>query len=141
MDEAPLVITVIGALIERDGKILIARRKKGMQMERLWEFPGGKLEPGETPEECLRRELREELGVEADVGEFVGSGYHAARHGPAIELHVYRAYTVSGDFSLVDHDEIRWVERADLVNYEFPEADTPVIAKLLGCPAKRPRNL
>jgi 8-oxo-dGTP diphosphatase len=127
-------VTVVGALLEIGGKILIARRKKGMPMEGLWEFPGGKLERGETHEACLKRELKEELNIEAEIGELIGSGRHGYKHGSIIELLVYRAFYVSGEFRLIDHDELRWVSPSDLGSYDFPEADRPVIEKIMENP-------
>jgi 8-oxo-dGTP diphosphatase len=124
-------IIVVAAVIENDGKILIARRKKGMYYEHKWEFPGGKVEAGETREACLRRELKEELGIDAAIGEFVGEGRHAFGCCGAIELKAYRASWLSGDFHLVDHDEIRWVLPSELADYDFPEADKPILRKLM----------
>ncbi len=94
-----------------------------------WEFPGGKVEEGETPEDCLRRELKEELDVEARVGPLFLSGVHAYSH-VTIELLTYRAEILSGGISLSDHSEVRWVAIKDLQEYDFPEADRAVIDKL-----------
>jgi 8-oxo-dGTP diphosphatase len=121
---------VTAAVIEKDGKILIARRKKGDQLENKWEFPGGKLEPGESPQDGLKRELREEFGVEADVGGYIGSSRFTYRH-LAIELLAYRVIRVSGDFEVKDHEEIRWVPPEDLDSYDFSEADLPIVQKIL----------
>ena len=76
---------VSGACLEKDGKILIARRKTGDNLAGKWEFPGGKLEPGETPEACLKRELKEEFGVETRIGEFICASKFEYKHLP-IEL-------------------------------------------------------
>jgi 8-oxo-dGTP diphosphatase len=124
-------IKVAAAVIEREGKILIGRRKKGSHLANRWEFPGGKLEPGETPEEALRRELREELSVEATVGDFVCASRHIYPE-KAVELIVYRASIPLGDIDSTDHEEIRWVPREELLLYNFPEADRPVIEILIG---------
>jgi len=70
------MVTVTAALIARDGRLLVARRAAGRSQGGLWEFPGGKLEPGEAPEDCLRRELREELGIESTVGAFFDESVH-----------------------------------------------------------------
>ncbi len=101
-------ITVTAAVLEKDGRILIARRKRGDRLADKWEFPGGKIEEGETPEACLRRELQEELGIDVSVGGFVGRSCHRYPHGE-IELLAYRVTHLSGDFQLHDHEEIRWV--------------------------------
>ncbi|HOD34797.1 MAG TPA: (deoxy)nucleoside triphosphate pyrophosphohydrolase [Syntrophales bacterium] len=116
---------VTAAVIEREGKILVARRKKGDRMEGLWEFPGGKLEGSESPEECLKRELHEEFGIEAEIGEFLLSSPYEYPH-LKIELLAYRAIYVSGDFKLNDHDEIRWVLPSELRDYNLAGADVPV---------------
>lgn len=126
--DKPLVVTA--AVIEKDGRILIARRKQGWRFAGKWEFPGGKIEPGETPEECLRRELREELDIEAEVGEFFCSSTYRYSHA-TVQLLVYRAYHVAGEYTLHDHQEIRWVLPTELAQYDFPEADKPVIEKLI----------
>ena len=135
------MVIVTAAVIEKEGRILIARRKKGWRHAGKWEFPGGKIEPGETPEECLRRELREELAIEAEIGEFVCSSTYAYSHA-TIQLLVYRASHVSGEFTLHDHQEMRWVLPDELLQYEFPEADKPVVDRLRGaCPEGWPRTL
>lgn len=121
-------VPVTAALIENDGRILIGKRKRGRFAGR-WEFPGGKVEEGEAPEECLKRELYEELGVAARVGELFLSTVHAYHH-VTIELLTYKAEILSGEIVLRDHTEIRWVPVPDLPGYDFPEADKAVIEKL-----------
>ncbi len=118
------------AIIEKDGKILIARRKRGDQMGGKWEFPGGTVEDNETPEPCLRRELKEELGVEIGVKEFVCSSRSTDDHAP-ITLLAFTAALFSDELTLYAHDEIRWVSPGDLARYDFPEADTPIIQHLI----------
>ncbi len=123
-------ITVTAAVLEKDGRILIARRKYGDRLADKWEFPGGKLEEGETPEVCLRRELQEEFGIDVVVGGFVGRNVHAYPD-VEIDLLAYRATHLSGDFELYDHEEIRWVHPADLHRYDFSAADIPIVKLLL----------
>jgi len=123
---------VTAAVIEKDGKILIAQRKQGGALAGKWEFPGGKIEPGETPEQCLRRELAEEFSVDTRIGAFVCSSKFEYEH-LQIELLVYKAEHLSGEFKLNDHDRIEWVVPADLPNYDFSSADVPVV-KLLAPP-------
>ncbi len=130
----PLVVTA--AIIENDGKILIAKRKEGWRFAGKWEFPGGKIEPNETPEECLRRELREELGIETQIGGFFCSSVYAYPHA-TVELLAYRASHVSGEYTLHDHQEIRWVLPEQLLQYDFPEADKVIIEKLRGAVSNR----
>jgi len=120
---------VTAAVLVKDGKILIAQRKLGDFLAGKWEFPGGKLEPGETPEVCLRRELREEFGVDTKIGAFICSSKFEYKHLP-IELLAYRAEHVSGEFKLNDHDRIEWVAPAELQDYDFCSADLPVVALL-----------
>lgn len=126
---------VTAAVIEKDGLILIAQRRAGDALAGKWEFPGGKLEPGETPEECLRRELREEFCIEARVGEFLCASRFEYKHLP-IELLVYRAEHISGEFKLNDHARIEWVRRADLKNYDFASADLPAVELLAREPGR-----
>jgi 8-oxo-dGTP diphosphatase len=123
-------ITVTAAVLEKDGRVLIARRKRGGRLADKWEFPGGKLEDGETPKECLRRELREELNIDVAVGGFVGRSCHRYPHGE-IELLAYRVVHLSGEFQLHDHKEIRWVLPADLPSHDFSAADIPIVKLLL----------
>ncbi len=120
---------VTAAVIEREGKILIARRKGGDPLAGKWEFPGGKVEAGETPEECLKRELREELGIETEIRSFLCSSRFAYRH-MAVELLAYRTSYVSGEITLGEHDRIEWILPEELGNYDFSEADQPVVRRL-----------
>ncbi|MGD9641364.1 MAG: (deoxy)nucleoside triphosphate pyrophosphohydrolase [Elusimicrobiales bacterium] len=121
---------VTAAVIERDGRVLLAQRKNGA-LAGKWEFPGGKLEPGETPEACLRRELMEEFGVDTEIGAFVCSSKFEYKHLP-IELLVYRARHLSGEFRLTDHSAIAWVKPEALSGYDLSAADIPVVDVLLG---------
>jgi len=129
---------VTAAVIEKDGKILLAQRRKGDALAGKWEFPGGKIEPGETPEACLKRELLEEFGVETKIGEFVCSSKFEYKHLP-IELLVYRAEHLSGEFKLNEHDNMAWVAPGDLAKYDLSSADIPVAGVLLA--ARPPFNL
>lgn len=139
------VIPVTAAVIESDGRVLIARRRHAF-MGYLWEFPGGKQEPGETLEECLRREIREELGIEIDVGEPLCATTQPVNCQVTIRLHAYRASYVSGEMTLHEHDEVRWVSPEDLGAYDFPEPDRAIVAALRrrktppAAPPGSPRN-
>jgi 8-oxo-dGTP diphosphatase len=126
----PRPIRVLAAVLEQDGKWLIARRKKAGRHGGRWEFPGGKIEPDETPEECLRRELREEFGVESRVGRFLGSVRSVSVDFPA-ELLAYKVFHVSGEFRLYDHDEIRWVRPAEIEEYDLAQLDRLLLAKIM----------
>ncbi len=129
LSESMDYIKVTAAVIEKGGYILIGRRKAGPFAD-MWEFPGGKVEAAETPEECLKRELREELDVEAAIGPFFLSSKYVYSHA-AIELLTYKAKIIGGEPCLRDHKEIRWVAAEDLRSYAFPAADRPIIDKLI----------
>jgi 8-oxo-dGTP diphosphatase len=125
------IINVTAAVIENNGKFLIARRKKEKHLGGKWEFPGGKIEPQETPEECLRRELEEEFGIVAKINNFVAESVfdYGDRK---IRLLGYYADYISGAFILNAHDEIRWVSADELNKFDFAEADLPLIRKISG---------
>ncbi len=110
--------------------MLIARRKRGY-MGYLWEFPGGKLEDNESLEECLKREIREELGIDIEVGPLINSTKHVLNCQSAINLYAYRARYLSGEVRLKDHDEVRWVHVEDLPAFDFPEPDRVIVQALL----------
>jgi 8-oxo-dGTP diphosphatase len=113
---------VTAGLLVREGRVLIALRKAGKHMGRKWEFPGGKIQPGESPEECLRRELAEELDIEARIGGLVG----AARYSNGVvdlEILLYRAEYLSGSFTLHDHEALAWVAPGQLESYDLADSD------------------
>jgi len=131
MDIISNLLRVTAAVIEIDGRFLIARRKKSDRFGGKWEFPGGKIHPGETPQECLKRELKEELGIESEIGRlFCKSGFKYL--GVPLELLAYRARHISGDFVAAEHDEIRWVVPKNLKGYDFVKADMAIVDKLTG---------
>ena len=127
-------VVVAAAVVERDGDVLVTRRLRGTHLEGLWEFPGGKCEPGETLAACLVREMREELAVEVTVGACLLVTTHAY---PAktVELHFF-ACGVLGEPVPQLGQEMRWAARATLDDAEFPAADRALIARLraLGSP-------
>jgi len=122
-------IVVTAALVERDGRFLVARRQKGVHLEGYWEFPGGKCDPGETLAACLTRELREELDVEATIGTEIFTTKHAYPE-RCVELHFLRC-TIDREPRPILGQEIRWVARADLASLQFPPADAELIAMLV----------
>lgn len=122
---------VTAAVIKKDGKYFVAKRKKGIRLEGKWEFPGGKVETGETPTHCLVRELSEEFGIVASVGELVCSSDHTYPWG-SMRLLAYLVSHESGDFQIREHDEIRWVSSNDLAGLDFAEADLPIVKRLSG---------
>jgi 8-oxo-dGTP diphosphatase len=120
---------VVAAVLRRNGRILIAQRNRGHRFENLWEFPGGKVESAETPEEAVERELKEELGIVSRAGGFLCSSRHD--YGDfAVELLAYEAYYVSGEIVLTDHQQVKWVKPRELAGYDFPEADRLIVRKL-----------
>lgn len=121
--------TVTAAVIERDGKVLVARRKPELVAGGLWEFPGGKLEAGETPERGLARELAEELGVPARVGEHLCTVPFSGETA-CFDLVVFRTELLGEDLRLTDHDEIRWLAPGDMDEAEFSKPDRPVVRLL-----------
>ena len=127
MVKSPNIIRVTAAILEKDGKILIAKRKTGDKLfAGLWEFPGGKVEEDESPEECMARELKEELDIEVEVGELITSNKHRFPNG-IIELLAYRVQHICGNFVLNDHDEIKWITIDEISKFDFPPANTPII--------------
>ena len=123
------VIEVAVGLVFCDGRYLIARRKPGVHLAGFWEFPGGKREAGETLEECLRRELFEELSICIDVP----IPFQIIRHQYAektVELHFFHCRIETGDATAIDCAEIRWVWPNELGDFQFPPADHPIIEAL-----------
>ena len=119
---------VTAAVIERDEQFLVTRRQKGVHLEGCWEFPGGKCDAGESLDACLARELREELDVEASVGEEVFTTTHTYSD-RRVELHFLRC-EVQGEPRPQLGQEMRWVGRDELATLEFPPADAELIQLL-----------
>lgn len=120
---------VTAAIICKNNKVFIARRAPGEKMAGGWEFPDGKLEEGETPEECLKRELFEEFGVNAEVKDFFCESIYEYPQG-TIRLLAYFADIISGDIRLSVHDDFRWAAPDELLNFSLLPADIPVACKL-----------
>jgi len=124
-------IRVVGAMIEREGQYLITQRPPRATLPLLWEFPGGKVEPGESDPEALARELREEMGIAVEVGERVIHVEHAYE-GYDIDFCVYRCALRGGAIQHLRVHDHRWVRPEELDDYQFPAADEKTIARLLG---------
>lgn len=123
-------ITVVAAVIERDGRLLLARRLAGTHLAGLWEFPGGKCEPGEPHEACLARELEEELGVRAEIGEEMIAIDHTYPE-KRVRLH-FRRCAIDRDPEPRLGQELRWVSRVELRELALPEADRALVEMLTG---------
>ncbi|MEV7280630.1 (deoxy)nucleoside triphosphate pyrophosphohydrolase [Streptomyces sp. NPDC093111] len=124
-DPAPVVV-VAGALYDQ-GRLLAARRSAPAELAGRWELPGGKLEPGESPEEALVRELREELGIETEPGERLPGEWPLK---PGYVLRVWTARLLSGEpRPLEDHDELRWLARHELDSVDWLDQDRPAVAE------------
>jgi 8-oxo-dGTP diphosphatase len=119
------VKTVTAAIIVVSDRVLLVRRAPGEKLEGKWEFPGGKLHEEETLEQCLQRELREELGVEARVGAIVAESIYEYEHG-VIRLVALDATIVSGRPQLTVHDRLEWVAPDQLEVFDLAPADIPI---------------
>ncbi|MCX7848069.1 MAG: (deoxy)nucleoside triphosphate pyrophosphohydrolase [bacterium] len=131
----PRLQIVTAAVIERHGLFLLARRARSDHGPGGWEFPGGKVEPGEDPHTCLARELREELGITVRVGSLLSDHIH---HYPSltIRLLAFRTELLSGEPTPIYHQALAWVTLQDLLSYDLLPADRPVVHALLA--AHRP---
>ena len=116
---------VTAAIIRSGEKLLIARRKIGQKLEGYWEFPGGKIEEGESPQECLIRELFEEFGISTLVGEVLTESEYHYDHG-AIKLLALDVTEVNGELVLTVHDSIEWVTADTILDYKLAPADIPI---------------
>jgi len=123
-------VKVVAAIIKKNEKILIARRKKGKHLELKWEFPGGKVEDGESEENTLKRELFEEFGIKVKVHQFVTESFYDYEH-IKINLRAYVVEHLEGDFNLLDHDKVLWINIEDQEKYDFAPADIPINNYLL----------
>jgi len=126
-------IDVSAALIFRDGKLLITQRHARAHLGGLWEFPGGKREPDETFEQCLVREIREELGVEISVGKLFESVTHAYPE-KTVRLKFFVCRLERGEPQRLGCEALKWVGKSELEDYEFPAADARLLQKLQNCP-------
>ena len=123
------MIDVVAAVVMRNGKYMIARRAPGKHLAGYWEFPGGKIEEGESPEDSLQREIEEEFGVYAQVGAYLGENVHGYGD-KTVRLMAYEANLEQDIHQSTDHDQIEWVELNQMDDYPLAPADVPLLRYL-----------
>jgi len=128
--QGPALRFVAAALIVRHGEVLICQRRPDQPMALQWEFPGGKIEAGETAEQALARELDEELGIQATVGPRVTRIRHNYRHGGAVDLQFFAVHEFSGELENRIFKQLRWTKLEELPDYDFLAADRTLIRDL-----------
>lgn len=121
---------VVAALIVKDDQILACQRTRHQPMPLKWEFPGGKIEEGEQPRDALRRELEEELGIEASIGDEVARIQHEYVSGGMVELRFYEVHTYHGEIENRIFRDVRWVKRSEIAKLDFLEADRQLVKDL-----------
>jgi 8-oxo-dGTP diphosphatase len=125
-----IVKQVVAALIFKDGKVLVCQRTRHQTMPLKWEFPGGKIEEGEQPRDALRRELDEELGIEASVGDEVARIRHQYKNGSSVELRFFVVREYKGELENKIFKDMRWADRSELPSFDFLEADLELVKDL-----------
>jgi 8-oxo-dGTP diphosphatase len=121
---------VVAALIMHKGKILVCQRTRHQTMPLKWEFPGGKIETGEQPRDALHRELEEELGIDAKIGEEVARIQHKYKNGGAVELRFYAVHEFKGELENRIFRDMQWADRKKLPSFDFLEADLELVKDL-----------
>lgn len=124
------MIHVTCAIIEHEGKVLICQRSARMKLPLKWEFPGGKIEPRESKEECLAREIQEELGISIQIGQPMTAVEHQDK-GFSLTLYPFLCTLTGGHLHPTEHAEAIWVNRSELMNYDWAAADVPVVNEYL----------
>jgi len=124
-------IRVVVSVIEKNGRYLITRRRPTAVLPLLWEFPGGKVEPGETDAQALKREMKERLDADVEVGDLITNKDHAYE-GYTIALYVYSAKLLSPELTVKAVHEFKWVRSDEFDQYPFPPVDQATVDKLLG---------
>lgn len=124
-------IEVTGAVFVRDGRVFAAQRGPGKNMAGKWEFPGGKIEPGETPEQALTRELKEELHLDATIGEHITTTAYEYDFGTVNLATYYCTAANNAEPVLTEHAEVRWVPIADLDQLDWAPADVPAVQEIM----------
>src|SRR5438128_2190297 len=128
----PMTTVVVAGIIRRENLLLACRRRLDDRFPGKWEFPGGKVEKGESPEAALRRELEEELGIIAEIGECVWQSRHQYPEFPPVELNFFEVTKFTGEPVNLAFEQMRWVRPDELTALDFLEADLPLVAKLAG---------
>ena len=125
---------VVAAIITRapDNKVLICQRRKDQPLGLKWEFPGGKVEPGEEHRAALRRELQEELAIDAEIGDELTRFEHHYKNGGGVELTFFRVLSYTGEMKNIIFKDIRWVDRRSLPRFDFLEADVKLVRQIAG---------
>ena len=126
------MVEVVAAVIEREGRVLIGQRRLGGRHPGKWEFPGGKVEPGEEPRAALARELREELGIEARIGEEIERYDFRYAEGAPVRLLFFRVTEFAGEMVNLDFARIAWERREKLPEYDFLDGDVKFVRRLAG---------
>jgi 8-oxo-dGTP diphosphatase len=121
---------VVAALIVQDGKLLVCQRTRHQTMPLKWEFPGGKIEEGEQPRDALRRELDEELGIEATIGDELARIQHEYPNGGMVELRFFVVREYKGELENRIFKDIQWATPKDLPKFDFLEADLTLVSDL-----------
>jgi 8-oxo-dGTP diphosphatase len=121
---------VVAALIMQDGKLLVCQRTRHQTMPLKWEFPGGKIEEGEQPRDALRRELDEELGIQATVGDELARIQHEYPNGGMVELRFYLVREFKGELENRIFKDMQWAKAGDLPKFDFLEADLTLVRDL-----------
>lgn len=124
-------LSVVAGLLMREGRLLICQRRRGAAFPLKWEFPGGKVEEGESDLEALRRELREELSVEARQADFFCQYDYSYPNGPEVSLRFYQVREFDGEPENLIFQRIAWTNVGELEGFDFLEGDRPIIARLM----------
>lgn len=132
-------LDVVAAILERDGKILLAQRPAHADQPGMWEFAGGKVEPGESQPKALRRELHEELGIEAIVGQYVAS-HQREVSGRIIHLHAWHVPDYQGELHAHEHQQLVWCLPEEALTYPLAPADIPLLQAFILLRDARPAD-